>query len=114
MRAIPASLMPSTMTWRPPEDPKTGMGGEYGEEQVTAPVRFEEQRPRATGGSMPQYERYENPGGTIWVDARNSVGGIPPVGSLVSVDGGREMVVKAVKPYYGRAGELHHTEIEVS
>lgn len=109
MMPIPSALMPSTMRWRDPADPKRGMGGEYGPERVTAPVRFEGSRQRA--GS--DYSRYAGPSGKVWVDARNSEGGIPLVGALVSIDGGPEMAVRRVSPFFTRRGELHHTELEV-
>ena len=50
---------------------------------------------------------------TVYVDAANSVGDVPPVGALVSVDGADEMVVRSVSPCYGMGGRLHHTELVV-
>jgi hypothetical protein len=101
------------MTWREPADPATGMGGGYGPEHVTERVRLEMSASRAAGGSMEAYSRYEGPSGTVFVDARNSEGGVPRVGALVSVDGGSEMQVRAVSPLRGLGGALHHTELEV-
>lgn len=113
MRPIPTSLLPSTMRWRAPSDPDLGMGGEYGDRRTVRHVRFQPARARAQGGSVQAYSRYEGPSGTVFVDARNSEGPVPPVGALVSVDGGREAVVRRVTPLYGLGGLLHHTEIEV-
>ena len=95
------------MTWRPPA--ASGLGGEYGEPQVTEPVRFERSRSASTSA----YQSAESAGGTVWVDARNSAGGVPPVGSLASVDGSEEMLVREVRPYRVR-GELHHTELTLA
>lgn len=106
MRPIPLSWLASSMTWRPPLG--SGLGGEFGDERETSPVRFEASRSSSTRA----YQSADGPSGTVWVDARNSSGGVPPVGSLVSVDGGPEMVVTAVRPYRVR-GDLHHTELEV-
>lgn len=113
MTPIPLSLLPSTMEWRAPEEGEDGLGGEYGDPVTVEHVRFDEQRPRSTGGYSEQYQRFEGPSGTVFIDARNSRGEVPPVGALVSIDGGREMPVKAVKPFRGFCGRLHHTELEV-
>lgn len=107
MRPIPRSWLASTMTWRPPA--ASGLGGEFGEPSVTAPVRFE----RARADSRSAYQSAGGAGGTVWVDARNSSGGVPPVGSLASVDGGDEAIVREVRPYFVR-GELHHTELTLA
>ena len=106
MRPIPRSWLASSMTWRPPVG--SGLGGEFGEAETTAPVRFEASRSSSTSA----YQSADGPSGRVWVDARTSEGAVPPVGSLVSVDGGPEMVVASVSPYFVR-GELHHTELEV-
>lgn len=111
--AIPRGLLPSSMSYRDPADTEDGFGGEYGPAKVTAHIRFEQSDARASGGSMPSYERHESPSGRIWVDAVNSSGGVPAVGALVSVDGGPEMAVRRVTPYHGSNGRLHHTELEV-
>ena len=95
------------MTWRPPLG--SGLGGEFGEASVTEPVRFE----RSHSDSRAAYQSAGGPGGTVWVDARNSAGEVPPVGSLVTVDGGAEMVVREVRPYFVR-GDLHHTELTLA
>lgn len=95
------------MTWRPPLG--SGLGGEFGEARTTEPVRFE----RSRAASRSSYQSADGTGGTVWVDARNSSGEVPPVGSLVTVDGGEEMVVREVRPYHVR-GELHHTELVVA
>lgn len=112
MRAIPTYLLTSRMEWRAPSGDPRSMGGEYGARQATERVRFEPSEARATGGSMPLYERYDGPTGTVFVDARNSVGGVPPVGSLVSVDGGPEVPVRSVEELRGFSG-VHHWEVSV-
>lgn len=108
---IPQRLLPSTMTWRAPVD--DDFGGSYGEVQTTMHVRFERHMPHAAGGSVTDYAVYEQPTGTVWVDAVASVGGVPPVGALVSIDGGPELPVRRVSPYETVHGALHHTELEV-
>ncbi|WP_307739347.1 hypothetical protein [uncultured Parolsenella sp.] len=114
MRPIPLSLLPSTMTWRDPADPSSGVGGSFGPENVTKHVRFEGGAARSSGGFAGDYEVFGQPGGTVWVDAVNSVGGVPRVGALVTVDGSREMTVRSVLPLHTWDGRLHHTELEVS
>lgn len=113
MRQIPPSLLPSTMTWRDPADPAGGMGGSYGPERVTEHVRFEGSAARSSGGYAGDYEVFGQGGGTVWVDAANSVGGVPQVGALVTVDGSREMTVRSVLSLFTWDGRLHHTELEV-
>lgn len=108
---IPQRLLPSTMTWRAPVD--DDFGGTYGPARTVRHVRFERHDPRAVGGSAPDYTRYEQPTGRIWIDAVTSTGEVPPVGALVSVDGGPEMPVRRVSPYETMRGRLHHTELEV-
>ena len=113
MRAIPPSLLPSTMVWRAPSTGPDAMDGEYGEAVTVTSVRFEESRPRSTGGYSSEYQRYDGPAGKVFVDAANSVGEVPPVGALASIDGGPEMSVKSVTVYRCFGG-VHHYEIEVS
>lgn len=113
LRPIPFSLLPSTMVWRAPADSTDGLGGEYGAEQTTSHVRFEPSTSRAQGGSQDLYETYEGSAGTVFVDAIVSDGAVPPVGAVVTIDGGAEMVVRTVTPLYGLLGKLHHTELEV-
>ena len=113
MRAIPPSLLPSTMTWRAPSTDPMAMDGEYGEPVTVEGVRFEENRPRSTGGYSSEYQRYDGPAGRVFVDAANSSGEVPPVGALASIDGGPEMSVKKVD-VYRCFGEVHHYEIEVA
>lgn len=112
MRAIPPSLLPSAMTWRAPSTDPMAMDGEHGEPVAVERVRFEESRQRAAGGYSSEYQRYDGPSGRIFVDAVNSSGEVPPVGALVSVDGGSEMAVKKVD-VHRCFGEVHHYEIEV-
>lgn len=111
MRHIPARLLRSTMTWRAPSDGADGLGGEYGEAHVTERVgMYRRSRASASGGAETTYEVADQEGATVFVDAALSVGDVPPVGALVSVDGGPEMVVWQVKPEWCPEG-LHHTEI---
>jgi len=107
MTPIPLHLLPSTMTWRAPVE--GDFGGEYGPEETTERVRFELADPRTAS----DYGRHEATTGRIWIDAANSAGGVPPVGSIVRIDGGPEMAVRRVAPYHGSGGRLHHTELEV-
>lgn len=113
MRAIPPSLLPSTMVWRAPSSNPDAMDGEFGEPVTVAGVRFEESRPRATGGYSSEYQRADGPAGRVFVDAANSTGEVPPVGALASIDGGPEMSVKSVTVYRCFDG-VHHYEIEVA
>lgn len=101
------------MRWHAPADPADGAGGEYGPERVTERVRFEATDSRVSGGFAGDYQRHEAPSGTVWVDAANSAGDVPPVGSLVTVDGSREMVVRSVEALRGFGGEVHHWELAV-
>lgn len=107
---IPLSLLPSTMTWRAPADSGDGMGGEFGEEHTVEHVRFEFATSRVTGSSE-LYETYDGPIGTVFIDAVNSVGEVPPVGAVCSIEGSTELSVMSVTPLY--ATKLHHTEVEV-
>lgn len=105
MRQIPAGWLTSDMEWRAPLP-----GGEgYAEPEATLHVRLELARPR----SVREWSQGDAVSGTVFVDAVNSEGDVPPRDSLVSVDGGPEMVVREVRPYYVR-GELHHTELAVA
>lgn len=112
-RPIPLTLLPSALLWKAPADSSEGMGGEYEQEQLTMNVRFEPTTARAKSGSESMYETYEGSSGTVFIDAVNSVGDVPPLGSVVSIDGGIEMVVRSVTPLYGFGNKLHHTELEV-
>lgn len=112
MLRLPSSWLTSTMRWRPPADDPDGLGGEYGPEKVTERVRFQRSRPRASGGNARSYERSEGPEGTVIIDAVKSVGEVPPLNSIVNVDGMGECTVTKVTPYYVR-GELFTTELEV-
>lgn len=112
MIPIPLSVLTQSMTWRPPSDDPDAMDGEYGEERTCSHVRYEPTRRRASGGYASEYERYDGPQGRIFFDARNSIGEVPCVGALVSVDGGPEMSVQGVVEYRGYRC-VHHYEIEV-
>lgn len=93
------------MRWRAP----LPGGIDYAEPQETQHVRLEIARTR----TVREWSQGDALSGTIFVDAVNSTGDIPPRDSLVSVDGGSEMIVREVRPYYVR-GTLHHTELAVA
>lgn len=113
LRPVPPSMLAQTAVWREPEDREDGAGGSFGEPRETSRVLFQERRQRSTGGYSEQYQRYEGPSGLLVIDARNSDGGVPPVGALVSIDGGREMPVRSVSVLRDRRGRVHHYELEV-
>ena len=114
MRPIPRSLLPSTMTWRAPSTEPGAFDGDLGEPHTVERVRLDESRQRPSGGYSADYQRYDGPGGTVFVDARHSSGDVPPVGAVASVDGGREMSVRSVRVLRTRGGRVHHWEIEVA
>lgn len=116
MRAIPLSLLPSTMVWREPSGDPDAMDGEYGpEEHAVGNVRFDEERPRPTGGYAGEYQRYDGPAGKVFIDAENSEGiAPPPVGALCRIDGGEEMAVRKVAEFRTVGGRVHHWEVEVA
>ena len=102
------------MAWRAPSADPAAMDGEYGEPVTVEHVRFEEERQRPTGGYSSEYQRYDGAAGRIFVDAENSVGDVPPVGAVVSVDGGGEMAVRKVTAFRDFTLNVHHWEIEVA
>ena len=114
MMPIPPVMLTSSMTWRAPSTEPGAMDGEYSAPVTVERVRFEEARQRATGGYSSEYQRYDGPGGRVFMDARYSVGDVPPVGALASIDGGRDMSVKRVETFRGPGGYVHHWEIEVA
>lgn len=107
MRCIPLRLLPSTMTWRAPSTGRTG--GYSDERHEVSHVRLD----RSRQSVVRDWSVADGVTGTVYVDATNSVGEVPPVGALVSVDGADEMVVRSVSPCYGMGGRLHHTELVV-
>jgi hypothetical protein len=109
MRQIPPQLLPSTMTWHAPLGGRSGQGEWEDTAHVTSHVRLD----RSRTSTIREWSTADGITGTVFVDAVNSVGDVPPVGALVSVDGADPMTVRSVAPYYGFGGALHHTEIGV-
>lgn len=104
-------MLTSVMTWRAPSTDPGAMDGEYGDTYTVENVRFERTDARASGGYANQYQRYDGPTGTVFIDAARSVGEVPPVGALASVDGSAEMAVVSVDELRGPNGEVHHWEV---
>ena len=109
MRPIPLSLLPSTMTWHAPKGGRSGAGEFEDEGHVVEHVRLvPSQQTTVREASM-----RDPVSGTVYVDAVRSVGDVPPIGALVSVDGAKPVVVRSVAAFEGRGGRLHHTELGV-
>lgn len=107
MRQIPASLLPSTATWRAPKGGRSGAGEYEDESHTVSRVRLDQTRSQVVREASVHDPWY----GTLYVDARASEGEVPPLGALVSVDGGPELLVRAVEPMRDLGGHLHHTEV---
>lgn len=107
MRQIPASLLPSTAAWRAPKGGRSGAGDYEDESHELGRVRLDQSRSQAVRDASV----HDPAAGTLYVDARASVGEVPPIGALVSVDGGPWLLVRAVAPMRDRGGHLHHTEV---
>ena len=103
-RPIPRAALPDTMTVRAPLP-----DGTYDEPELICYVRFE----RTQKVSDDDHGSADAGGGTVFVDAVNSVGAFEvAVGSRVAV-GGRSMHVAKVERLEDLFGRVHHWEIEV-
>ena len=103
-RPIPRAALPDNMTVRVP----AGDGG-YDEPQIICYVRFERVQKVSDDG----HRSADAGGGTVFVDAVNSVGAFEvPAGSRVVV-GGRSMYATEVRRCEDLFGRVHHWEIEV-
>lgn len=104
-RPIPRAALPDTMTVRAPL-----ADGTFDEPQVVAYVRFE----RTQRVSDDDHRSADAGGGTVFVDAVNSVGAFEiEAGSRVAV-AGRSMYVTEVRRCEDLLGRVHHWEIEVA
>ena len=103
-RPIPRAALPDTMTVRAPL-----ADGSFDEPQIVAYVRFE-RRQRAVDDD---HRSADAGGGTVFVDAVNSVGAFEvEAGSRVAV-AGRSMYATEVRRCEDLFGRVHHWEIEV-
>lgn len=103
-RPIPRAALPDTMTVRVPLD-----DGTFEEPQIIAYVRFERRQKVSTD----DHRSADAGGGTVFIDAINSVGAFDvPAGSRVAV-AGRSMYVTEVRRCEDLLGRCHHWEIEV-
>ena len=103
-RPIPRAALPGTMTVRAPL-----ADGTYGEPELICYVRFE----RAQRASDDDHRSADAGGGTVYVDAFNSVGAFEvQAGSRVAV-AGRSMYATEVRRCEDLLGRVHHWEIEV-
>lgn len=104
VRPIPRSALPDTMTVREPLP-----DGSFGDPRIVAGVRFE----RAQRMSDDAHRSADAGGGTVFVDAVNSVGAFEvAAGSRVAV-GGRSMVVAESHACCDLFGRVHHWELKV-
>ena len=104
IRPIPRSALPDMMTVRAPLP-----DGTYDEPELICNVRFE----RTQKVSDDEHRSADADGGTVFVDAVNSVGAFEvEAGSRVAV-GGRSMYVIEVRRCEDLLGRVHHWEIEV-
>lgn len=103
-RPIPRAALPDNMTVRAPLP-----DGTYDEPQIICYVRFE----RVQRACDDERRSADAGGGTVFVDAVNSVGAFDvPAGSRVAV-GGRSMYATEVRRCEDLFGRVHHWEIEV-
>lgn len=106
---IPVRYMADTVAVRVPVE--GDWGGSYSEEPKTIEhVRFEREATSTNGDS----ELNRSGVGTLYVDARNSVGAFEiPVGSRVSVNGGEERTAHEVIACSVGSG-VHHWEVTLA
>lgn len=103
-RPIPRAALPDNMTVRAPMP-----DGTFGEPEIVCYVRFE----RTQRVSDDEHRSADAGGGTVFVDAVNSVGAFEvQAGSRVAV-GGRSMYVTEVRRCEDLFGRVHHWEIKV-
>lgn len=103
-RPIPRAALPDNMTVRAPMP-----DGTFGEPEIVCYVRFE----RTQRVSDDDHRSADAGGGTVFVDAVNSVGAFEvQAGSRVAV-GGRSMYVTEVRRCEDLFGRVHHWEIKV-
>ena len=103
-RPIPRAALPDTMTVR-----ELLADGTYGEPGLICYVRFE----RAQRVVDDDHRGADAGGGTVFVDAANSVGAFEvQAGSRVAV-AGRSMYATEVRRCEDLFGRVHHWEIEV-
>lgn len=107
MRPIPPSLLPSTLVWQAPRGGRSGAGEFEDERHTVGHVRFVPSQ----GAAVREASVHDPVTGTVYVDAANSAGVVPPLGALASVDGGDALVVRSVREWRGLGGRLHHTEV---
>lgn len=104
VRPIPRSALPDTMTVREPLP-----DGSFGDPRIVAGVRFE----RTQKAVDDAHRSADAGGGTVFVDAVNSVGAFEvPAGSRVAV-GGRSMLVRESHACCDLFGRVHHWELKV-
>ena len=105
LQPIPLWLLGDTMLVRMPD----GRGG-FAEPVEVSPVRFEEEQSVADDA----HRSADAGGGTVFVDAVNSVGAFEiPAGSRVDI-GGASYYVRKCKRRGGFGASVHHWELEVS
>ncbi len=108
MRPIPIGLLPSTMTWYAPKGGRS-MAGEFEDEgHEVEHVRLD----RSQGSTVRDASVRDHVAGTVYADAANSVGDLPPVGARVVI-GGFDGVVRTSQTFYGFGDRVHHTELGV-
>ena len=104
IRPIPRSALPDVMTVRTPLT-----DGGFEEPQLICNVRFE----RTQRVSDDEHRSADAGGGTVFVDAVNSIGAFDvPAGSRVAVRG-QSMYVVEVHRCEDLFGRVHHWEIKV-
>lgn len=104
IRPIPRSALPDVMTVRTPLP-----DGTFDEPQIIANVRFE----RTQKVSDDDHRSADAGGGTVFVDAVNSIGAFEvTAGSRVAV-GGRSMYVAESHACCDLFGRVHHWELKV-
>lgn len=104
VRPIPRGALPDTMTVR-----LQMADGSFGEPRIVAGVRFERTQRAVDDG----HRSADAGGGTVFVDAVNSVGAFEvPAGSRVAV-GGRSMLVAESHACCDLFGRVHHWELKV-
>lgn len=104
IRPIPKAALPDVMTVRAPL-----AGGGLGEPEIIANVRFE----RTQRVTDEDHRSADAGGGTVFVDAFNSIGAFEvQAGSRVAVRG-QSMYVVEVHRCEDLFGRVHHWEIKV-